>query len=141
MLVLNSAEAAAQRPQPHKDDTGEENEEKYVEISRQWPRQKLDLNYIQRMMSSGSSGDNRSAFSGIDGNSRKTDTVQNEPTSQLRTMASEMVSKIPYLLGSCLGFQRPGGKFVLTDVCRVCSLKKHYFCNFYPIFDIFIFVR
>ena len=87
MLVLNSKEAAQQRPQ--KGDTGLEDEDKYVEISRQQPRKKLDLNYLQNMISSGSSrNSNTYAISDLDGNFH----IQNEPNSQLKTMASEMVS-------------------------------------------------
>ena len=68
--------------QPQKDDKKADDDDnlddRYVEITRQRPRQKLDLNYIKKMMSSGS---------------RSTHEIQNEPNSQLRTMVAEMVSK------------------------------------------------
>ena len=71
--------------QPQKDDKKADDDDnlddRYVEITRQRPRQKLDLNYIKKMMSS---SENRNE-------------IQNEPNSQLRTMVAEMVSKPSFL--------------------------------------------
>ena len=74
--------------QPQKDDKKADDDDnlddRYVEITRQRPRQKLDLNYIKKMMSS----ENRVS---------STHEIQNEPNSQLRTMVAEMVSKPSFL--------------------------------------------
>ena len=74
----NSGGGLTGESQPQKDDKKTDDDDRYVEITRQRPRQKLDLNYIKKMMSSGS---------------RSTHEIQNEPNSQLRTMVAEMVSK------------------------------------------------